>query len=343
MPKIPEDANLVFCHDDLISNKIISSVERRFATGQPVKMILWGDWGVGKTHLTYHLQWWFRENMDDFPAKPVLIEIGDLTRKSRFDEIVRKFLDRLGLPFIIQLVTDYRGECPNVQSSLCDRGISNNIAEAYAKFLLSSPGQTPVPLVAQTFEYLKGRKISGSDAVGLGSPLVESDEFYHVLLGLGQMYRTVHGHQMVFIADEATRLETVESEEATRQHWMTTNKLIFDDQNDVFGFIGKQVFELKTLATNDVETFLAKLVEEFVEKDKVEALVSAGEIDSSDYTWENYPFTDEARTDFIDHFNRAQENSKPRDISQSLDDLAFIAGKLKKRLIDRDCLTLNEM
>src|SRR5262245_6043298 len=108
LPRIPEDARLVFCHQQLIQEDIVLSIQKRFATKKPIKMLIWGDWGVGKTHLTYHIRWWLDENKKDYPALPVLIEIGDITKKSRFDEIVRPFLDKLGIDFLIQLVHDYR-------------------------------------------------------------------------------------------------------------------------------------------------------------------------------------------------------------------------------------------
>ena len=368
MPRIPDDAHLIFCHDDVIRTQILSSIEKRFATRKPVKMLLWGDWGVGKTHLTHHISWWFTQNMTDFPAYPVFVEIGDLTKKSRFDEIVRRFLDRMGLSLLVQLVHDYRGLESNVQNGLIAAGVSAKVSQAFAKFLISSPGQTPVPLVGQTFEYLKGGKASFNIDVGFGAPLQESDEFYHVLLALGEMYRRVHKHQIVFVADEAARLERIEADEDTLKHWVNTNKLIFDDQNNVFGFIytvsGKQqrglpqviydpqilnrlgksnICELNTLTTDDVETYLSKLINEFVDRPEVEDLVKSGEIDAGKFSWDNYPFIAEAKSHFVDYFNRSQENSKPRDISLALDDLAFIAGKQKKRLIDRECLTLNDM
>jgi hypothetical protein len=106
--------------------------------------------------------WWLDENQMDYPALPVLIEIGDITKKSRFDEIVRPFLDKLGIDFLIQLVHDYRGIQQNVALGLREKGVASHIAEAFNKMLLSSPGQAPVELVTQTFEYLKGRKIRQS-------------------------------------------------------------------------------------------------------------------------------------------------------------------------------------
>ncbi|MCL4795648.1 MAG: hypothetical protein KJZ84_13880 [Bryobacteraceae bacterium] len=368
LPELPEDANLIFCHDDMIKEKIITGIEMRFATRKPVKMLIYGDWGVGKTHLMYHIRWWLEQNTEDYPAYPVIIEIGDITKKSRFDDIVRPFLDALGLDFLINLVHLYRGKEPNVAKGLRDKSIASHIAEAFNKILLSSPGQPPVDLVVQSFEYLKGRKVPGQATMGFSQPLDQSQEFYQVLLAIGEMYRTVNdGKRMLFVADEAAKLENVDADEATQYHWVTANKLVFDDQNSSFGFIytvsgkqekhlpraiwdpqiqnrlGKHAYRLDTLATNGVESYLRKLLDAFIDWGKVQNLVDSGTIDSSLYERDAYPFTVDAQARFLDHFNRNLQDAKPRDISQSLDQLAFQAGKKGKRLITADVFDSLEM
>jgi hypothetical protein len=364
MPQLPDDAKLIFCHKQQIQDEILTDIEKRFATKKPIKMVIFGDWGVGKTHLTYHIEWWLKQHSADYPAFPVLIEIGDIEKKSRFDEIVRPFLERLGLEFLIQLVHDYRGVEPNVAKGLKDRGISPGIAEAFNKILLSSPGQPPVQMVSETFEYLKGRKVAGA-SLGLGPTIEESQHFVDVLTAVGEMYRKVHsGDRILFIADEAAKLESVESDDSTKSHWVNANKLIFGDGNQSFGFIytisGKQkkdlplaiwdpqlqnrlgpsVFSLNTLAVPDVEVYLAGLCDEFIDWAKVDKLVASGAIPAAQFDRSTYPFTVEGRANFIDYFNRSQQDSKPRDISQWMDDLAFLALKKNQRIITTDILDL---
>ena len=101
--KVREDSNLILCHNNEIDNDIIGSIERRFAANEPIKMIIFGDWGVGKTHAANHIGWWLEQHKSEYPAKTVMIEVGDLERKSRFDALVRPFLDALGVPFLVSL------------------------------------------------------------------------------------------------------------------------------------------------------------------------------------------------------------------------------------------------
>jgi hypothetical protein len=362
IPRIPDDAPLMFCHSNVLIGNILTSIEAAFATDAPVKMLIYGDWGVGKTHLLYHLKWWFGEKQDEFPVEPIVIEIGDIDPKSRFGEIVRPFLDKLGLEKVLQLVHDYRGHHSDVKQALIGAGVSAHIADAFSKFLMSAPNSAPAPLVVQAFEYLRGRNLGRSAAnVGLGEQLTQSNEFYEVLLGIGEMHRVCMGKRLLFIADEGANLEPVETDQAVRQHWVTANKLIFSDENRCFGFLytvsgrreelpvvinedqiknrlGSNIYELENLNDNDVKEYINKLVESFVDKAKVEALVESGDIDASNYSWEAYPFTPAAKARFVDYYNRTQGDAKPRDISKKLDDLAIIAGKRGVRLIDDECL-----
>ena len=331
-------------------------------------MLIYGDWGVGKTHLLYHIQYWLKQNETDYPVTPLIIEIGDLTKVSRFDEVVRPFLDRLGLEALIKLVHDYRGIKPNVTQALRDASVSAQVAEAVSKLLLASPGIAPPQAVVMAFDYLKGRNIGKAGAAaGFSEPLNQSQDLFDVLRALGEMHLAVNHRRLLFVADEAAKLEDVSQDIATEQHWLNVNKLIFADENRSFGFIytisarragdlprvlfeaqirnrlGDNIFELKNLATNDVQTFLKKLIENFVDKSEVEALVLANTIPASAYDWNAYPFTVSAKAEFVDYFNRTQEASKPRDISKKLDAVAFVAGKQGKRLIDEDCLRAKKM
>ena len=369
LPQLPQDAKLVFCHQDIQDN-IESSIEKDFARKKPIKMLIHGDWGVGKTHTIFHICWWLNTHADDYPAYPVVIEIGDISRKSRFDEIVRPFLDKLGLDFVNRLVHSYLTKEPDISQALRSKGISSHIADAFNKMLVTPPGQPATQLVTQTFDYLKGRKTGGAGAanMGLGQPIEQSQEFVDILTAIGEMYRAVsNGKRIVFIADEAARLENVEIDQSVQNHWVTANKLIFDDRNQSFGFIytvsgkqqrelpraiwepqiqnrlGQNVFRLDTLATKDVDSYLHNMLEEFIDWQKIAQLVSGGIITADLYDRGSYPFTPEAKTRFLDYFNRAQENAKPRDISERLDDLAFVALKRKERVIDVAVLDSKEM
>jgi hypothetical protein len=362
-PQVFEDRRLIFCHEDQLSHQILNGIQMRFAANEPVKMLLFGDWGVGKTHTANHICWWLDQYKADYPSTPVMIEIGDITPKSRFDVLVRPFLDKLGINFVIELASKFQAINQNVPKALQDVGVPLYIATVISKFNMAVPGMTPPAIVPEAFNILRGKKPqSGGATLGLGEQITDSADLYSVLLAIGHMHRIVHGNRLLFIADEAAKLDKVSNDEATEAHWIATNRLIFDDENKTFGFIytlsakgesnlppaiwdpqvqnrigSANKCELKTLASGDVTNFLRKLVEEFVDKNAVEELAKKGVI-NGDYEWDAYPFTKAAKAEFIDYYQRSQENSKPRDISDRLNTVGFIALKKNSRLITPECL-----
>jgi hypothetical protein len=363
-PNNQRDRQSVFCHEGQINGEIVTSIERRFAAAQTVKMVLYGDWGVGKTHSINHVSWWFEQNSQDYPARTVIVELGDITSKSRFDQLVGPFLERIGLKDLIRLVHGYQGATgKHVVADLKTKGVSGNVAEAVGKLLLASPDETPPPAVLTSFDFLRGMRSKEAASIGLGEPLTQSDDFYSVLLSCGTLVKAVEGRQLIFVADEAAKLEDIDNDDATRRHWVAANRAIFDDNNDVFGFIytlsGKgerniptvisdaqiisrlgsnNLIELKNLTPTDVTSFLNKLRDAFVDRSAVEAAVASGTIGSADYNWTRYPFTDDGWREFLDYWNINQEQAKPREICDKLDDVGFRAMKDDLKLIGPDSL-----
>jgi hypothetical protein len=360
--KVREDRNLILCHEAEIDQGILGSIEMRFAANEPIKMLIYGDWGVGKTHTAHHIGWWLDQNKATYPAKTVMIEVGDLDRRSKFEVLVRPFLEEIGLDGLVALSSDYLKTVGNVVQGLKKIGVPEYVATTISKFNIAQPGLTPPQVVNDAFQILQGRKPpSGGAAHGLGIQLTESKDLYYVLVAVGEMYRATKGHRLVFIADEAARLDEVENDEATLAHWIAVNRDIFDDANNTFGFIytltgktnrlpraiwepqvqnrlGQNVHELKNLKKPDVEKYFEKLMDVLIDRTAVKQLVADGAIPSANYDEKFYPFAADAHAEFVDFFMRSQENSKPRDISERLNVLGFAAMKTGTRLITRESL-----
>lgn len=363
-PQVWNDRGLIFCHEEEMQKNIIQSIRKRFSAGEPVKMMLFGDWGVGKTHAVNHIAWWLDQNASAYPATALIVELSDVTKKSHFDTLLRPFLDQLGLERLLELVHAFQPKTgEHISAGLKKRGVLPHVAEAFSKLLLVLPGDTPPQHVMATFEYLKGGSPKNAGDIGLGQTLNTSDDYYSVLLAVGILHETSTGKKLIYVCDEAAKLEEVDRDDSSRQHWTAVNRLIFDDKNDVFGFVytmsgqsqrhlakslaDKQIknrlgesnlIELRNLEQNDVQTFLKKLLDSFVDREKVEALVKAGEIDEGLYVAEHYPFTQDAWEEFLIYWNQNGEDAKPRDICDKLNDIGFVAITKQKRLIDDECL-----
>lgn len=363
-PQVWNDRSLIFCHEEEMQKNILQSIQKRFSAGEPVKMMLFGDWGVGKTHAVNHIAWWLDQNAADYPARALIVELSDVTKKSRFDTLLWPFLDQLSLERLLHLAHNFQpvsGE--HVSDGLKKRGVLPHVADAFSKLLLVRPGDTPPQHVMATFEYLKGGSPKNAADIGLGQTLDSSDDFYNVLLAVGILFEMSEKKKLIYVCDEAAKLEEVDRDDSSRQHWTAVNRMIFDDRNDVFGFIytmsGKSdrhlaksladnqiknrlgssnLIELRNLEQNDVSTFLKKLLDSFVDHEKVAELIKANEIDEKEYVKEFYPFTQDAWEEFLSYWNQNGEDAKPRDICDKLNDIGFVAITRKSRLIDDQCL-----
>ena len=83
VPHVEKDSKIIFCHKETIENSILSRIENSFLVRKPPKLVVYGDWGVGKTHALNHIQWWLKEK--DYDAITYYIELGDVKKKSKFN------------------------------------------------------------------------------------------------------------------------------------------------------------------------------------------------------------------------------------------------------------------
>src|SRR4051794_7945186 len=90
------DARLFFARHEL-NDQLLALLRRSFRTGNPPKLVLYGDWGVGKTHTMRHIQYVLDTRGDDFPATVVFVELPDIGAKSTFQIAHAALLDALGI------------------------------------------------------------------------------------------------------------------------------------------------------------------------------------------------------------------------------------------------------
>jgi hypothetical protein len=231
------DKEVVFCHQEVQEN-VQHAVERAFATDETIKLLLWGDWGVGKTHTLRHLDFWLQKNVTEYPTQTVFVKIGDVSKTSRFSIVHKDLLDGIGLDGAIQMVHAYMQEAGNFLSGLEGIGIPAPIAQALNKLLVATPGQAAPDIVVTAWSYLRGANVgkAGRD-LGLQDQMLDSKDFYYTLAALGHIVKQVKKKQLVFLVDEAARLEAVSDALEVERHWVNANTMIFDQENRFFGLV----------------------------------------------------------------------------------------------------------
>ena len=176
------DARLFFARKDL-DEELQSRLRRSFRTGNPPKLVLYGDWGVGKTHTMRHMEHVIATT-PDFEAAVVFVELPDITAKSTFQVAHSALLDALGLDRAKQWVLQFQTQNPaDAQEQIKDFTQSGDVATAFANLL----GFGEASRVA--WDWLRGISLSASDArmAGLPPSLSQSNQLVRVLEMMGRL------------------------------------------------------------------------------------------------------------------------------------------------------------
>lgn len=336
------DARLFFARQDL-NAQLMSLVTRSFRTGTPPKFVLYGDWGVGKTHTMRHIQYVI-ENNSDFPAFVVFVELPDITSKSTFQVAHAALMDSLGFDAARRWMFRYQTANAESSQSLI-QGVTNSgdIALAFMS-LLGAGDQCRI-----SWDWLRGISLSASDArlVGLPQVLDQSQQLVKVLQMMGRLCLAAENEMLVFMLDEVTKLNFVTNQDAVN-HWINAFKEIADLQAKEFGFIvstsnqdiddmalplsdpqvvtrfGDQNYiPLRRLDEQEASVFLSNLLKEWIDQSKMDAIIEeyAAELEGESIMLGSFPFTDDAFKIAIQYCCRLGQQATPRDIQQSLDDL----------------------
>jgi hypothetical protein len=337
------DARLFFARND-IGETLNSILKRSFRTGNPPKMVLYGDWGVGKTHTMRHIEYVI-DNNDDFPAKIVFRELPDIAKKSTFQVAHSALLDALGFDvakeWMVKFFTNHASEDP--KQLIQDYSQSGDIAIAFVSLI--GHGDTS----RTAWDWLRGVNLKASELknAGLGPILAQSNEFVSVLQMFGRLCNEAQNEMLIFMLDEATKLGYVQDQDAI-YHWTNALKCIADQQTKEIGFIvsisctdpdemalpllDEQVrtrfskdnyIMLTTLGEAETKAFISCLLAEWIDDTKRATLMSthASDADGEAISPASFPFTDEGFDFAVAYACSDGGITRPRDIQQTLDNL----------------------
>jgi Cdc6-like AAA superfamily ATPase len=336
------DAQLFFARREL-DKQLHSILRRSFRTGTPPKMVLYGDWGVGKTHTMRHLEYVIETN-DEFPAIVVFVEMPDVTTKSTFQVAHSALLDALSLERAKQWVLQFQTRHPtDAQDQIRDFTQSGDISSAFANLLAIGEGSRIA------WDWLRGLAISAGDArlAGLPPSLTQSNSFIRVLQMFGRFAQEVEDKLLVFMLDEATKLGYVSNPDAVN-HWTNALKALADQQTKEVGFIvsgswvdaddmalplqDQQVVSrfgepnyipLHRLDEDDTRAFISALLEEWVDAAARDRLTDefVSQADGETISAASFPFTELGLDTAVAYACRQGGYTTPRDIQVTLDDL----------------------
>jgi Cdc6-like AAA superfamily ATPase len=337
------DARLFFARHDL-NEQLLSILRRSFRTGNPPKLVLYGDWGVGKTHTMRHMQYVIESRHEDFPATVVFVELPDISTKSTFQVAHAALLDALSIDRARNWVVQYQAvHGAQARDQIQEATQSGDIAMAFANLL----GFGEAGRIA--WDWLRGIQLSAADArlVGLPPVLNQSNQLVRVLQMFGRLCREAEEKLLVLMLDEATKLAYVSNADAIN-HWINAFKLIADSQTKEVGFIvsgswidpddmaiplqEEQVFSrfgesnyirLSNLDEEATTEFISALLGEWVDEASRDSLIAAhgSDADGEPITPDTFPFTSKGLELASEYACRNGGYTTPRDIQKMIDDL----------------------
>lgn len=334
------DGQLLFARANL-DDQLQAILRKSFRTGNPPKLVLFGDWGYGKTHTLRHIEYVISSNAD-FAAQCVFVELPDITAKSTFQVAHAALLDALGLDraktWMLQYQTKHQSKAQGLIQGVTQ---SEDIAKAF--LTLISFGESG----RICWDWLRGVSLSAADArsVGLAPVLDQSNQLVAVLKMLGRLSLDIDKKVLVLMIDEAAKLNDVTNGDSIG-HWRNAFKLLADKGTRELGVVISASFvdvddmpkmladeqirsrfspdhyiQLNSFGPDEAMDFVSALLVNWVDSSKRDALLNKfeNEKDEEDVSETSFPFTLPGREKFIEYACRNGNITNPRDLQSTLD------------------------
>jgi Cdc6-like AAA superfamily ATPase len=335
-----DNANLLFARQQLDS-QLKQILRKSFRTSNPPKFVLYGAWGVGKTHTLNHIRYEI-SHTEGYHARVVYVELADINSRDTFQVAHSALLDSLGLSsvksWMVQFQTRHQSEAlAKIQTA--------TQSEDIAKAFLNIAGYGDIARLS--WDWLRGISLTAVDARNAGLPMVlsQSNHFVAVLRMLGRLSQEIDDQFLILMLDEATKLTSVTNGDAIN-HWLNAFKVLSDDLTKELGFIvaasfrdpddmpqmledrqvssrfgAKNYIQLQDFGDEETRVFLIGLLSEWVDPTARASNLNQYKTDADgEFTSDEYfPFTQPAFDVFVEYSLRDGNIATPRDIQKSLD------------------------
>ena len=126
----------------------------------PVRLVWWGQYGIGKTHRLHHTEFLVREK--GYSYLPVYARATDIQEKTGFDRLHYELVNSLGREEMQNVVSSYllklRNGTPGIPALKEVSGNSSDVESALKSF-----GGDNEKLVLPAWRFLCGLKLKGTD------------------------------------------------------------------------------------------------------------------------------------------------------------------------------------
>jgi hypothetical protein len=325
---------------------------------EPVRLVWWGDFGIGKTQRLQYMR--FLVQQEGLPFFPIAVTCRDLTTKSGFDALHYDLVNNIGFNLVRDMVADYRkkveaGDAEALQFTELS-GVAD-VANAIERI-----GDKNDQLARAAWKFLVGLKLEKAEVslANVTKPQLDSSiEFAAVLRCLAWVVRAETKKQLLFLVDQMETLTNVTNRDFENS-WVETLRAVLDVRElGVVCTIGAVRPELLPAIMNRPEIlsrfkqdnyvrltayeqetardFLIDLLREWIDAERRDEIVSADGLDQTPgYSATTFPFTEPAFESLCTYLTNDPRDAKPREILERINRVAVQACLNQVRLITRE-------
>jgi len=328
----------------------------------PVRLVWWGQYGIGKTHRIKYTQHLIES--EDLAFLPVYVVCRDIGEKSGFEVLHFDLVNNLGQENVRRWLHDYLLEIAKGDRERLPLDKICYVQDVVNAFY--NLGGQNTQLWAPAWSFLAGRKLSANETALAGvtkNQIDSSLEFASVLKVLATVIQAQEGRQLLYLLDQVEALTKI-TNRSQEARWVETLRTVLDVQElglilavgaDRQDGIPTIVLEPEIVrrfqqdnyrpipAFEEVETkeFLHGLLREWTDpqaRDAVAAAEGWQENPDLDYDPETYPFTRSAFEMFCGYCTADPREAIPSLILDRLNRVGADAYLEGKRLLTRDFL-----
>lgn len=342
--------------DKKLRDDLLTSLRECSYSERGYHAIIWGPSGRGKTHMANNLC--VSAGEEDMSLEIVYADCPTIRSakeplKTFFGALLRSMPPKMVKRFVTAFVNKVDSMPDWEKRVLSDLNNDQSIYVAMRDGLVLPNENT----IRSILGWLGGEPYNINDISQQAPKQIESGEQIARNIGaLGSMLLLAEDKNLIFLIDEAERLQTIQSGEP---YWIWLSALrelfrrpsigmilfviaenidyipsIIATENEIRNRIGENnIIQSPPFAQPDAESFLRQLLETMIKRNPIPTTLQ-DVLNETGESIEYYPFTQEAFQEFIQHHSIGTMESKPQEVLNNLERAAQRAISMDKKLID---------
>ena len=326
------------------AEKLVLAIKDAVETNRSIKMVLFGLYGIGKTHLIFYVMAQLGSLIEIY-----YLECPSCHRRTRFIELHSIMMGKIGRAAFMKIlrncIEEFQGQSSRIQNFL---GIDADFVEVLKKGLIEDE--------SLLWRYLLGGKLTSAQMITLSAvkPQIDDLEASRIVSITAKLFEKFEGKKILFVVDEMEKTDPLMGD--SMNAYRDTLRDLMDSGNSAgilmisshrdledFRLLNDDPIQ-RRIGLNNFKVFrpyeddeLLQLMKEVINAKRKEGFPLQEKIDSAkteeSLDKNNYPFTEEALNEILRFINYCVDNGigkitglRPNELLQIMD-LAITEAK----------------